>query len=109
MLKPENDKAHYNLGNLYLKEKKYNGAINEYKTAIKYKKDFPYYYYNMGCAYLELKNYKEAVNAFNKAIKLKQEPDFCYNLAFAYKNLGKDKEKSEALELYYTLKKESVK
>ena len=107
LLKPDFDKAHYNLGNIYFKEKKFNSAINEYKLAIKYKKDFAYYYYNLGCAYLEQKNYKNAKNAFQKAIKLKSnEPNFYYNLAFAYKNLNKEKEKQDALDSYNKLKNE---
>ncbi len=107
LLKPDFDKAHYNLGNIYFKEKKYNSAINEYKLAIKYKKDFAYYYYNLGCAYLEQKNYKDAKNSFEKAIKLKSnEPDFYYNLAIACKNLNKDKETQAALDSYNKLKQE---
>ncbi len=105
LLNPEFDKAHYNLGNIYLKEKKYNSAINEYKTAIKYKKDFAYYYYNLGCAYLGQKEYKLAKNNFKKAIKLKSDnPDFYYNLAFAYNKLNKEKESKEALDTYNKLK-----
>ncbi len=107
LLKPDFDKAHYNLANIYFKEKKYNSAINEYKLAIKYKKDFAYYYYNLGCAYLEQKNYKDAKNAFEKAIKLKSnEPNFYYNLAIAFKNLGKDVEMNEAIDNYKKLKNE---
>ena len=106
LLKPDFDKAHYNLANIYFKEKKYNSAINEYKLAIKYKKDFAYYYYNLGCAYLEQKNYKDAKNAFEKAIKLKSnEPNFYYN-AIAFKNLGKDVEMNEAIDNYKKLKNE---
>ncbi len=109
MLKPDFDKAHYNLANVYLKEKRYNSAINEYKLAIKYKKDFAYYYYNLGCAYLGLKEYKEAKSAFEKAIKLKyDDSDFYYNLAFACKNLNDDKGMKTALDNYekYKDKKE---
>ncbi len=105
ILKPDFDKAHYNLANIYLKQKKYNSAIEEYKLAIKYKKDFPYYYYNMGCSYLGLKDYKKAKSAFQKAIKLKNtEADFYYNLAFAYKNLNNEKEALKALNKYNELK-----
>ena len=105
LLKPEFDKAHYNLANIYLKEKKYNSAINEYKLAIKHKKDFAYYYYNLGCAYLGLKDYKSAKSEFEKAIKLKSnEANFYYNLAFALKQLKKDKEAKTALETYNKLK-----
>ena len=105
IMNPKFDKAHYNLGNIYLKDKKYNSAINEYKLAIKYKKDFPYYYYNLGCAHLGLKEYKEARNAFKKAIQLKNDDaKFYYNLAFAYKNLGNEKELKKTLDLYNNLK-----
>ncbi len=107
IMKPDFDKAHYNLANIYLKEKKYNSAIKEYKLAIKYKKDFPYYYYNLGCAYLGQKEYKEAKSAFEKAIKLKDNnADFYYNLALALKNLNAEKEAKEALDKYNKLKEE---
>ena len=33
--KPEFDKAHYNLGNIYLKQKMHNRGIEEYKVRIK--------------------------------------------------------------------------
>lgn len=104
LLKPDFDKAHYNLGNIYLKEKRYNSAINEYKLASKYKKDFPYYYYNLGCAYLAQKDYKNAKSAFKKAIKLKSEANFYYNLAICNQQLKKDKEAKEALDMYNKLK-----
>lgn len=104
LLKPDFDKAHYNLGNIYFKEKKYNSAVNEFKTAIKYKKDFPYYYYNLGCAYFELKDYKNAKNAFNKAIKLKSDADFYYNLAVTYKKLNNEEDSKKALDMYNKLK-----
>lgn len=104
LMNPEFDKAHYNLANIYLKEKKYNSAIKEYKLAIKYKKDFPYYYYNLGCAHLGLKEYKEAKNAFKKAIQLKNDDaNFHYNLALTYKNLGNEKELKKELEIYNKL------
>lgn len=107
VMKPDFDKAHYNLGNIYLKEKKYNSAINEYKLAIKYNGNFAYYYYNLGCAYFEQKNYKDAKSAFQKAIKYKPtEADFYYNLAVVCNCLGKDKEKKSAFEKYNSLKKE---
>ncbi len=107
IMKPDFDKAHYNLGNIYLKEKKYNSAIKEYKLAIKYKKDFPYYYYNLGCAYLGQNDYKEAKSAFEKAIKLKNDnADFYYNLALALKNLNEEKAAKETLDKYNQLKEE---
>lgn len=107
LLNPEYDKAHYNLGNIYLKQYKYNSPINEYKTAIKYKKDYPYYYYNLGCAYLGQKEYDGAKVAFKKAISLKKdEPSFYYNLALTYKQLDNKKEAQKALDKYNESNKE---
>lgn len=107
ILNPEFDKARYNLANIYLKEKKYNSAIKEYKAAIRIKKDFPYYYYNLGCAYLGQKEYKDAISAFKKAIKLKSDvADFYYNLAYAYKNLNNEKEYQKAIDVYNKLKED---
>lgn len=107
ILNPEFDKAHYNLANIYLIEKRYNSAIEEYKVATKIKKDFPYYWYNLGCAYLGIKEYSQAKSAFNKAIKLKSdEPDFYYNLALTYKNLKNDKKAQENLDIYNKMVKE---
>lgn len=107
LLNPEFDKAHYNLGNIYLKQYKYNSAINEYQIAIKYKKDYPYYYYNLGCAYYAQKEYEGAKTAFKKAIALKNdEPSFYYNLALTYKQLNKPKDAKKALDKYNEIKKE---
>lgn len=107
LLNPEFDKSHYNLGNIYLKQYKYNSAINEYKIAIKYNKDYPYYYYNLGCAYYGLKEYEGAKVAFKKAIALKNdEPSFYYNLALTYKQLNKLKDAKKALDKYNELEKE---
>ena len=79
-------------------------AIREFKEAIKYKKDFPYYYYNLACAYIAQKEYKEAKKMLKKAIKLKNEADFYYNLAFVNKQLKKEKEYTQALSEYEKLK-----
>lgn len=105
LLNPAFDKAHYNLGNIYLKEEKYNSAIREYKSAIKHKKDFAFYHYNLGCAYIGLKDYKNAKNALKTAIQLNPNiANFHYNLALAYKNLNNEKEAKKELEKYNNLK-----
>ena len=107
ILKPDFDKAHYNLGNIYLKNNKYNSAINEYKLAIKYKKDYAFYYYNLGCAYYKQEEYKYARTALKKAISLKNnEPSFYYNLALVNKKLDRIKDAQEALDKYNELTRE---
>lgn len=99
-----NYKAHYNLGNLYFYDNKINMAMNEYKKAIKLKKDFAYAYYNKGCCYLKKGNWFNARYEFGLAIKANpEEPAFYYNLAYTCKMMKKDKKAKEALEMYNKL------
>lgn len=96
---PENYKLYYNLGCLYLKEKKYFFAIDYFKRSLKYKKDFAYSYYNIGCAYLGLEDYKKARSYFLKAIAKKPDvKDFFINLAYCYKKLGNEKSARRIIE-----------
>ena len=73
MLKPDFDKAHYNLANIYLQEEKYNSAVNEYKLAIKLKPDNADFYYNLALAYKKLNNDKEMKKALETYNKIKAE------------------------------------
>lgn len=99
-----NYKIYYNLGVIYLKDNKINSAINNFKLALKYNKEFPYAWYNLGCAYLVIFDYKKAKNAFMRAISFNTtEPDFYYNLAYTYKMLGNKKQSEKMLEIYNTL------
>ena len=100
----KNYKAHYNLGNLYYYDKKYNMALNEYRKVLRIKKDFAYAYYNKGCCYLKKKSWYNAKYEFGLAIKANpDEPSFYYNLAYTYKMMKKDKKAQEALEMYNKL------
>ncbi len=105
---PNNYKAYYNLGTIYLKNNKLNSAINNLKLSLKYNKEFAYAWYNLGCAYLGLLDYKKAKKAFMKAISFNSaEPDFYYNLAYTYKILGNEKQSKKMLEIYNSLIEES--
>lgn len=97
----KNYKAHYNLGNLYYYDNKFNMALNEYKKVLKIKKDFAYAYYNKGCCYLKKKSWFNAKYEFGLAIKANpEEPSFYYNLAYTYKMMKKEKKAQEALDIY---------
>ena len=102
---PKYYKAYYNLGNLYLKEKKYNSAIYNYKLSVKYNPNFAYGWYNMGNAYYSLEEYKKAKSAYKKAISIiNNDADFYYNLALTYKKLNKIKQAQKILDVYNKLK-----
>lgn len=99
-----NYKIYYNLGLLYLRDNKFNSAINNFKLSLKYNKEFPYAWYNLGCAYLGLFDYKRAKSAFMRAISFNTtEPDFYYNLAYTYKKLDNKKQAEKMLKIYNTL------
>lgn len=100
----KNYKAHYNLGNMYYYDNKYNMALNEYRKVLRIKKDFAYAYYNKGCCYLKKKSWFNAKYEFGLAIKSNpEEPSFYYNLAYTYKMMKKDKKAQEALDIYNKL------
>ena len=97
-------KAYYNMANLYLADDKYNMAIENYKLALKYKKDNPYLHYNLACAYIKLAEIKKAKNELIKAVTLnKNIPEIHYNLAYVYKCLNKSKIAQDYLDNYNKL------
>lgn len=100
----ENYKPYYNLGNIYFKDNKFNSAITNYQSALKYNKEYPYAWYNMGCAYLELEDYPKAKSAFQRAITYKSDDaDFYYNLAYTLKKMNKKKQAEKFLKIYNTM------
>ncbi len=100
-------KAYYNLANLYLADDKYNMAVENYKKALKFKKDSPYLHYNLACAYIKLADIKKAKNELIKAVTLnKNIPEIHYNLAYVYKCLNKPKIAQDYLNNYNKLTNE---
>ena len=101
---PKYYKAYYNLGNIYLKDNKFNSAIYNYKKCVRYNNNFAYGWYNLGNAYMALDEYGKAKSAYLKAVSIKNnEPDFYYNLALAYKKLNKNKQAQKILDKYNML------
>jgi len=102
---PKYYKAYYNLGNIYLKENKYNSAIVNYKKCVRYNPNFAYGWYNMGNAYFQLEEYNHAKSAYKKAISvINNDADFYYNLALTYKKMNKNKQAQKILDIYNQLK-----
>lgn len=96
--------AYYNIGDIYLKSKNYEKAVEYLKKTIEAKKDFAYGYYNLGCAYLKLEEYDLARKSFEKAIKISpEEADYYYNLGYTHKKMGNTKRADKAINLYNEL------
>lgn len=75
----KNDDLHYNLGDVYYKEKKYDEALKEYEqvheSALKAKT-----LHNIGNAYAYTQKIDEAIAAYEAALKLGEDEDTRYNL-----------------------------
>lgn len=74
--------AHLNRGVMLAREGNLDGAIAEYREAIRLKPDFPEAYFNLGVAFGRKGNPSEAATAYREAIRLK--PDYLE----AHFNLG---------------------
>ena len=62
--------AYRNIGNLYLKAKNYNRAIEQYTKAVQINYNDAEAYYNRGKCYKKIGNKQRAKSDFNKANKL---------------------------------------
>ena len=85
---PLNLVNYFNLGNIYIKSKKYNLALKIFKKTIDIDKNFVQGYNNLANIYKELKNTKEAIKFFKQAIKV--DPNYInaiYNLAIVYSEI----------------------
>ena len=69
-MNPKDDQSYHGIGNVYLAQKKYHKAIDNFKKATKINPKNDSAWCDMGTAYYNLKNYKKAVNFYNKAIDL---------------------------------------
>jgi Flp pilus assembly protein TadD len=79
---PKFSNAHTNLGLLYLKNKKYQDAENEFRTAIELDDSDAVAYNHLGIIMRENGKFSEARDMYSKAINIKPE------YALAYLNLG---------------------
>ena len=87
---PNKDRPHYNLGNVFLKQGKYEEAINQYKEALRINREHTEAHNNLGSVFLKQGKYQEAINQYKEALRI--NPDFAeahYNLGDAYLMIGK--------------------
>jgi Tfp pilus assembly protein PilF len=83
--------------NLYLKQKKYQKAEENYIKTIKYDPKSVKAYNGLGVIYLEQKNYSHALQSFSKAVKIDPENALSYNnLGLVLYNQGEYKKAVQA-------------
>ena len=83
---PKNFKAIFQLGNIYLMEKNYKGALKKFDNALKINKDFWQAINNKGLAYFELEQTNLAIISFQKAIALEENAEPLLALASCLRN-----------------------
>ncbi len=71
LIKPDYEKAHELLASIYAATNNIKGAINEYKTLLKYKPENPIFLLNYGLFLLKADEFEDAKSAFKKIIKSK--------------------------------------
>lgn len=94
---PNSNRAHFNLGLLYVKAEKLDKAIDEFKTVIKIN---PYYadaHNSLGNIYNQIGKIDDAISEYLITLKLNpMHVEAHYNLGFTYLGMGlKDKAKQE--------------
>jgi protein O-mannosyl-transferase len=87
---PNKPRQYYNLGVVLARNGNLDGAIKQYRTALKFKPDYIAVYYNLGNAYALKGDAEYAIYNYRKALQL--EPDLFksyYNIAKILFNQGK--------------------
>ncbi len=94
---------HFQKGNMYSKEGKYESAIKEFRKAIKINPKIADYHYNLANMLFASDKVKEAIIEYKKAVSLNPlDSDFHRNLGIAYIATG---EIGKAKEILINLKK----
>ncbi len=97
MENPESPVLHYNMGNVYYKQKQYNKAIEEYNKAISIKdsKSRAEIYYNSGNSHFKMNNYPQSIEFYKKTLEINpHDQDAKYNIEIARKRIQQNMQNS---------------
>lgn len=96
---PEMFQGHFNLGDAYYKQGRFDEAIQSYKNSLQFtedKENQSKVYHNIGNSLLKQQKYQESIGAYKNA--LKQNPDDLetkYNLSYALNMMKQDQQKQK--------------
>jgi len=96
---PEMFQGHFNLGDAYYKQGRYDEALQAYKNSLQFtddKTNEAKVYHNIGNSFLKEQKYKESIGAYANA--LKQNPkdlDTKYNLSYALNMLKQNQQQNK--------------
>ena len=81
--------AHYALGNVHFKQRRFSEAARRYQRVIELFPDYPDAYDSLGVALMELGQYEQAISNCRQAVTLRPDhAEFVCNLACAYQHQG---------------------
>jgi Ca-activated chloride channel family protein len=90
----KNDDLHFNLGDAYYKEQKYDAALKQYEQ-VKTEALRAKALHNIGNAYAKLNKTDEAIGAYEAALKLSDDEDTKYNLELLKKKKEQQQKKEQ--------------
>jgi tetratricopeptide (TPR) repeat protein len=96
---PKMFEGHFNVGDSYFKQGRYDEAIQSYKNSLQFtndKSDQAKVYHNIGNALLKSQKYKESIGAYANALKRKpKDNDTKYNLSYALNMMKQNENKQQ--------------
>jgi protein O-mannosyl-transferase len=95
---PFSPRGHNNMGDVYVQEGNYEGAIREFKIALQIKPDYADVYHNLGNTFQFIGNTQEAIKNYEAALSYNPNLfESIYNLSIAYINTGQPDKAIELL------------
>lgn len=96
---PKMFEGHFNVGDAYFKQGRYEEAIQEYKNSLQFtndKSDQAKVFHNIGNALLKSQKYKESIRSYAEALKRKpKDDDTKYNLSYALNAMKQNQDKQQ--------------
>jgi Ca-activated chloride channel homolog len=96
---PEMFEGHFNIGDSYYKQGRYDEAIQSFKNSLAYtdnKQKQSKVYHNIGNSLLKRQQFKESLGAYSKALKLNpKDLDTKYNLSYALNMLKQNQQQQK--------------
>jgi Ca-activated chloride channel homolog len=96
---PQLFQGHFNLGDAYYKQGRYDEAIQSYKNSLQFTEDKSKQaqaYHNIGNGLLKQQKYPESIEAYKNALKNKpNDLDTKYNLSYALNMMKQDQQKQK--------------
>jgi len=96
---PKMFEGHFNVGDAYFKQGRYDEAIQAYKNSLQFtndKSDQAKVFHNIGNALLKSQKYKESIGAYANALKRSpKDEDTKYNLSYALNAMKQNENKQQ--------------